>query len=219
MDSPPCCKMRLFSPKPQTRTILNFPSEIIADVPGFHTDQERSAQIRLVLQQHEELTRVAGPRRMTFQISLMDELIARARTEREKACTSLQRELKEAQDCVNAEAWQLARPPPPPRFGSYITEEDLYLDNTRPRNIGWPKLEHTCRLCLNAKSHPINTCFVCVHFLLETQWGCDECGQLVTRWPKLDVEQATVMEQAHPGWDQSWIAFGWEGLSFLAAQR
>jgi hypothetical protein len=184
MDSPPRRKMRLFSPskwsgpvdiltncatEPQTRTILNFPSEIIADVPGFHTDQERRAHVRLVLQQREELTRVAGPRRMTFQISLMDELIARARTDREKARTSLRRELKEVQDRANAEAWQLAHPPPPPTLRIVhrrgwcavrqdpLEEEDLYLDDARPRDIAWPKLEHTCRLCLNTKSHPVKS--------------------------------------------------------------
>jgi hypothetical protein len=98
---------------------------------------------------------------MTFQIFLMDELIARARTDREKARASLRRELKEAQDRTNAEAWQLAHPPPPPtlrivhRRGWHtarqdpLEEEDLYLDDTRPRDIAWPKLEHTCRLCLN----------------------------------------------------------------------
>ncbi|KAJ7858243.1 hypothetical protein B0H14DRAFT_3447371 [Mycena olivaceomarginata] len=169
MDSPPRRKMRLFSPKPQTRTILNFPSEIIADVPGFHTDQERRAHVRLALQQREELTRVAGPCRMTFQISLMEELIARARTEREKVRASLRHELKEAQDRANAEAWQLAHPPPPltlrivHRRGwctarqDPLKEEDLYLDDAHLRDIAWPKLEHTCRLCLNTKSYPVKS--------------------------------------------------------------
>jgi hypothetical protein len=35
----------------------------------------------------------------------------------------------------------------------------------------------------------------------------------------LDVEEAAAIEQAYPDWDQSKIAFGWEGLSFPAAQR
>jgi hypothetical protein len=35
----------------------------------------------------------------------------------------------------------------------------------------------------------------------------------------LDVEEAAAIEQAYPDWDQSKIAFGWEGLSFPAAQQ
>jgi hypothetical protein len=64
-----------------------------------------------------------------------------------------------------------------------------------------------------------SACFVCVRLLLETQWGCDECGQVVTRRPQLDVEEVATIERAYPGWDQSKIAFGWEGLSFPAARR
>ncbi|KAJ7336972.1 hypothetical protein DFH08DRAFT_964928 [Mycena albidolilacea] len=240
MDSLPR-KKRLFSPKTEVRTGLlvfsSFPSEIIGDVPGFHTDQERRAHVRRVLQQREELTRAAGHRRMILQISLLDELIARGRSERKKARSILRREQKEAQDRANYEAWRLAHPPPPPtlrivhRRGKCtarqepLEEDDLYLDDARPGDISLPELEHTCRLCLNAKSHPVklscghSACFVCVRLLLETQWGCDECGQVVTRRPQLDVEEVATIERAYPGWDQSKIAFGWEGLSFPAARR
>ncbi|KAJ7676100.1 hypothetical protein B0H14DRAFT_3537003 [Mycena olivaceomarginata] len=133
MGSPPRRKKRLFSPKPETRTIFkNFPSEIIRDAPGFHTDQE---------------TTRPRHRRMIFQIALMDELIARTQSDREKARARLRRERKEAQDRVNAEAWQLAHPPPPPtlrivhRHGwraarqEPLEEEDLYLDDACPGDI------------------------------------------------------------------------------------
>ncbi|KAJ7891615.1 hypothetical protein B0H14DRAFT_3428402 [Mycena olivaceomarginata] len=101
-------RKRLFSPKAEVRTGLlvfsGFPSEIVGDVPGFRTDQERCAHIRRFLQQREELTRAAGHRRMILQISLLDEFIARGRSEREKARAILQREQKEAQDRANYEA-------------------------------------------------------------------------------------------------------------------
>ncbi|KAJ7884170.1 hypothetical protein B0H14DRAFT_3432584 [Mycena olivaceomarginata] len=239
MDPLPRRKMRLFSPiKAEMRTVFNnFPSEIIPDVPGFHTDDERRGRIRRVLQQREELTRVAGHRRMILQISLLDELIARGRSEREKNRAVLRRERKEAQHRTNAEIWRLAHPPPPPTLRIVhrrgwrtarqepLEEDDLHLDDVRPDDISWPQLEHTCRLCLNAKSHPVklqcghSACFVCVRLLLETQRDCDECGMLVTRRPQLDVEQVAAIERLHPGWDRSKVAFGWDGLKFPAAQR
>ncbi|KAJ7838503.1 hypothetical protein B0H14DRAFT_3459339 [Mycena olivaceomarginata] len=218
MDSLPR-KKRLFSPKAEVRTGLlvfsSFPSEIIGDVPGFHTDQERRAHVRRVLQQREELTRAAGHRRMILQISLLDELIARGRSEREKARSILRREQKEAQDPRELRGMATCAPTAAPNPSNQpLEEDDLYLDDARPGDISLPELEHTCRLCLNAKSHPVklscghSACFVCVRLLLETQWGCDECGQVVTRRPQLDVEEVATIERAYPGWDQSKIVLG-----------
>ncbi|KAJ7308737.1 hypothetical protein DFH08DRAFT_823765 [Mycena albidolilacea] len=183
------------------------------------------------------LRQAAGHRRMILQISLLDKLIACGWSEHKKACAILRHEQKDVQDLTNYETWQIAHPPPPPtlrimhRRGKRtvrpepLEEDDLYLNNARPGDILLPELEHTCCLCLNAKCHPVklscghSACFVCVRLLLETQWGCNECGQVVTWRPQLDVEEVATIEQAYPGWDQSKIAFGWEGLSFPAARR
>ncbi|KAJ7745407.1 hypothetical protein B0H14DRAFT_3514549 [Mycena olivaceomarginata] len=90
------------------------------------------------------------------EISRLDELIAHSRSEREKAHAILRREQKEAQDHANYETWRLAHPPPPPNPSNQpLEEDDLYLDDARPGDILLPQLEHTCRLCLNAKSHPV----------------------------------------------------------------
>jgi hypothetical protein len=37
-----------------------------------------------------------------------------------------------------------------------LAEDDLYLDTARPTLLGEVRLENTCTLCLNAKSHPVS---------------------------------------------------------------
>jgi hypothetical protein len=36
-----------------------------------------------------------------------------------------------------------------------LEEDELYLDAARPTLLEHVKLEHTCTLCLNTKSHPV----------------------------------------------------------------
>jgi hypothetical protein len=186
---PPRPKLKLFSPseccRRDHRTLLtndgateghvrtgplvfkNPLSEIIRDMPGFHTDQERRAHVQLVLQQRDKMVQVAGYDRMTAQISLLDQLILRGQSEDERARQILRRKCKEAQDRVSYAKWRLTHPTPPPkicivhRHGRRavhpvpLEPDDLYLNDTRPDNIWWPPLEHTCGLCLNTKSHPV----------------------------------------------------------------
>jgi hypothetical protein len=39
--------------------------------------------------------------------------------------------------------------------GNPLTEDDLYLDDARPLQIDQPRIEQTCNLCHNLKSHPV----------------------------------------------------------------
>lgn len=122
------------------------PSTIIQDRPGFHTDAERRAHIHLVLQQRADLERIAGYDRMIAHISLLNQVNDRGK---------LQRAREHAQ---RVKSWQLCD-----RRGKRevphkpLTEDDLYLDEVRPEEVSFPRILHTCGICLNAKSHPVRS--------------------------------------------------------------
>ncbi|KAJ7734397.1 hypothetical protein B0H14DRAFT_3517163 [Mycena olivaceomarginata] len=128
---------------------------------------------------------------------------------------------KEARDRASWEADQLIRPRPPPhrirlipRRGQRdlreqpLTEADLYLDDMRPSQR-FPRLLHTCPLCLELKSHPVkllcehSACYVCLRLSLETDWGCPTCGREITRRPIPDDAEASAIERENSGWDDS----------------
>jgi hypothetical protein len=133
---PPRPKIKLFSPseccRRDGRTLLTNdgateghvrtgplvfktpPSEIIPDRPGFHADQERRAHVQHVLRYRDEMVQVAGYRRMTAQISLVEQVILRDQSEDERARQILRRKRKEAQDRASYDKWRLMHPPPPP---------------------------------------------------------------------------------------------------------
>ncbi|KAJ7788892.1 hypothetical protein B0H14DRAFT_3503639 [Mycena olivaceomarginata] len=223
MDSLPPHKKRLFSPKAEVCTGLlvfsNFPSEIIRDVPGFHTDQERHAHVRRVLQQCEALRQATGHRRMILQISLLDELIACSRSEHEKAHAILWCEQKEAQDCMNYETWRIAHPPPPPRpfesciaVGSALCVQNpsrrTTCTSTMPALVTYRCLSWSIPAASASTPNPTPSSYPVATVPVS----------FVTWRPQLDVEEVATIERAYPGWDQSKIVFGWEGLSFPAAR-
>ncbi|KAJ7871110.1 hypothetical protein B0H13DRAFT_1895895 [Mycena leptocephala] len=94
-----------------------------------------------------------------------------------------------------------------------LEEDDLYLDTARPTLLEHVKLEHTCTLCLNAKSHPVfyeckhSHCYVCIRISLETSWLCPQCQRQMTARPLRDDDGATEIAKDYPGWDESKVAY------------
>ncbi|KAJ7918357.1 hypothetical protein B0H13DRAFT_1869537 [Mycena leptocephala] len=90
-----------------------------------------------------------------------------------------------------------------------LAEDNLYLDAARPAMLVQVRLEHTCTLCLNAKSHPIlyeckhSHCYVCICTSLETSWQCPQCQQPITARPRRDNDAAAEIAKDYPGWDNS----------------
>ncbi|KAJ7920509.1 hypothetical protein B0H13DRAFT_1867581 [Mycena leptocephala] len=101
-----------------------------------------------------------------------------------------------------------------------LAEDDLYLDTAHPTLLGEVRLEHTCTLCLNAKSHPVSYkckhshCYVCICISLETSWSCPQCQEEITARPVQDNDGAAEIEGDHPGWDQSRVAYSLYLLQF-----
>ncbi|KAJ6556338.1 hypothetical protein B0H19DRAFT_1262410 [Mycena capillaripes] len=102
-----------------------------------------------------------------------------------------------------------------------LTKDDLYLDDLRPLMVTYPKILHTCSLCLGLKSHPVvyicghSHCFVCTRISLETSWACKSCGKTITRRPvPHEEEEASIARDFFAGWDESRVTYNWKGLSF-----
>ncbi|KAJ7791908.1 hypothetical protein B0H14DRAFT_3499961 [Mycena olivaceomarginata] len=190
------------------------PSTIIGDPPGFHTDAERSARIRLVLKQREDLEGVAGLGRVLAHISLLKQVNDGGRSQRAR------------EHRQRARAWQLLQLQGERAVRSKpLTEDELYLDEARPDEVCYPPIMNTCGICLNVKSHPVrlscghSTCYVCVRILLETQWGCPQCSKNITRKPEPDFEEAAAIERKCGAWDMSRVEYNWDGLRFPRTER
>ncbi|KAF8130505.1 hypothetical protein K438DRAFT_1999297 [Mycena galopus ATCC 62051] len=101
-----------------------------------------------------------------------------------------------------------------------LTKDALYQTAVRPEFIQHPRIEHTCHLCLNAKSHPVlmpcghSACYVCLRLSLEMEWACPQCKLNITRRPVThDAEAAEILAE-HGDWDRSSVGYGWDGLVF-----
>ncbi|KAJ6537888.1 hypothetical protein B0H19DRAFT_1078995 [Mycena capillaripes] len=94
-----------------------------------------------------------------------------------------------------------------------LTEEDLYLDDACPTPLQY-------FICQNGKSHPVSyqcghsNCYVCIRVSLETSWLCSQCKQLITARPSPHDEEKAVIEKENPGWDESRVAYWWDGVVF-----
>ncbi|KAJ7698224.1 hypothetical protein B0H14DRAFT_2649551 [Mycena olivaceomarginata] len=108
-----------------------------------------------------------------------------------------------------------------------LSEDDLYVGDVRPLSIPNPSILHACILCFNAKSHPVllkcghSSCYICIRLLLETDWCCPypSCGTEITCKPVAHDVEAAAIERVHPNWDQSSVAYSWDGLWFPWANR
>ncbi|KAJ6484706.1 hypothetical protein C8R45DRAFT_1098861 [Mycena sanguinolenta] len=106
-----------------------------------------------------------------------------------------------------------------------LSEDELYLTDARPAFLARPRLDHTCGLCLNAKSYPVklccghSACYVCVRMELENNWECNRCGQKIMRPPKPDDVEAAEINKEYPGWDTSVVEYRWDGLQWPRARR
>ncbi|KAJ7826462.1 hypothetical protein B0H14DRAFT_2595784 [Mycena olivaceomarginata] len=203
----------------------------------------------LILRQRAALERDAGYNRMVSQISLVRDIEEwgkyqerRAREEAETAArTQRRRERKAAEGLAE---WEKRQPAGGPirrtpslrlvnRRGSReprevpLTEDDLYLDESRPPFVTFLPLDlrHLCNLCHNIKSHPVrykcghSNCYVCIRVELETSWSCPTCDQRITARPVPHQEEAAAIDAAYPEWDQSRVDYQWDGLNKLTTHR
>ncbi|KAJ7888669.1 hypothetical protein B0H14DRAFT_2562241 [Mycena olivaceomarginata] len=228
-------KIRLFTPPPpnQTPTWLRFnpPPAMISDA---------KSPTHLILQQHTQLVQDAGYERMLQQISFLRECEDPGKPAREaaacvEAARHAMRRLKKDAESRACYEKMMRTCPPPHKIRLYsrhghrtaretpLTEEDLYLDDVRPVSPWFPPLQHTCNICLYAKSHSVKlpcghtACYVCVRLLLETRWDCEICGVKITRKPECFDAEAAEIELRYPGWDGSTVAYSWAGLMFPRA--
>ncbi|KAJ7854751.1 hypothetical protein B0H14DRAFT_3449490 [Mycena olivaceomarginata] len=129
---------------------------------------------------------------------------------------------KEARDRASWEADQLIRPRPPPHriqliprrgasatcVSSRLQRLTSYLDDMRPSQR-FPRLLHTCPLCLELKSHPVkllcehSACYVCLRFLWRRTGAAPTCGREITRRPIPDDAEASAIERENSGWDDN----------------
>ncbi|KAJ6536256.1 hypothetical protein B0H19DRAFT_1271044 [Mycena capillaripes] len=208
------------------------PSQIIQELPGEHTEAEKRARVRLILEQRALLVEEAGHARMLAQLANSQELTGRFAYERKREREALllrhRREQVEVRGSAAREhaLAELRRAPNPPIIRivqkegrrvareNLLTEDDLYLTDARPTWIAFPSLHQTCSLCLGLKSHPVVHCFVCIRLSLESSWGCPECAKKIFRRPVPHDEEEVRIERDNAGWDKSKVTYSWAGLSF-----
>ncbi|KAJ7657370.1 hypothetical protein DFH06DRAFT_1328182 [Mycena polygramma] len=144
----------------------------------------------------------------------------------------------EARDKLARDAYRRAHPPSSVRHGlrlidnrggriqreEALTEDDLYLTDARPVEIGYARLAHLCSLCHGVKSHPViypckhSHCYVCIRISLETSWACPECKEGLRRAPLASAQEAASIAEDHGNWDPSEVSMSWKGLSFPRPQ-
>ncbi|KAJ7653996.1 hypothetical protein DFH06DRAFT_1330096 [Mycena polygramma] len=144
----------------------------------------------------------------------------------------------EARDQLARDAYRRAHPPSTARRGIRIidnrggrmpreeplTEDNLYLTDARPTELGYARLAHLCSLCHGVKSHPViypckhSHCYVCIRISLETSWSCPDCEEALRRAPLASGEEAASIAEDHGDWDASEVSMSWAGLSFPRPQ-
>jgi hypothetical protein len=62
-------------------------------------------------------------------------------------------------------------------------------------------------------------CYVCIRLWFETAWGCPQCKQKVTKKPVRDDDEAAAINADCGAWDQSRVAYSWDGLIFPGARQ
>ncbi|KAJ6477126.1 hypothetical protein C8R47DRAFT_1140796 [Mycena vitilis] len=215
---------RVVEPQRTRLVFPNPPSIIVQDLYHGQSREDYVARARLIRRERARLEEEAGYGRMLAQISLVNEITGYGKYQ-EKQRRQADQERRRPQ-----------RPPPAPRRPAIrliapdgrrrerdtpLTVEDLYLDDARPPDITYPKLQHICILCLGMKSHPVSYfncghthCFVCIRVRVETSWSCPDCGTIITRPPrKSDAEEAAIKAD-FGDWDRSKVSYSWAGLSF-----
>ncbi|KAF7349656.1 hypothetical protein MSAN_01692100 [Mycena sanguinolenta] len=213
-------------------------STIIGSLPGQYTAAERKARVRIVSEQRDDVEAADGRARMLHHIAVMAELAEGAASRKQArearfraAWLKAESEAKGAEALVALERYRAGRRPGrkirliypqgkrAPR-DQPLTEDDLYLTDARPTFLAHPSLDHTCGLCLNAKSHPVklhcghSACYVCVRMELEKSWDCNRCGKKIMRAPVPNDAEAAEINKEHPGWDDSLVEYSWEGLQW-----
>ncbi|KAJ7315236.1 hypothetical protein DFH08DRAFT_972260 [Mycena albidolilacea] len=113
-----------------------------------------------------------------------------------------------AASAAAAPGFRLARSVP-------LTDDDLYIDDTRPPILATPKPHHICSICFSIKSHPVSHCFVCIRVWLEKQWLCPDCGQDMHMAPFRHYGEEMGIAYDYPFWcDDSRVSYSFEGLVF-----
>jgi hypothetical protein len=123
------------------------------------------------------LIKDAGYERMLQQISLLQEVEDPGKPAREAAArvqaarNAARRAKKDAESRAFYEKMMRSRPPPHKirlysRHGhrkareTPLMEDDLYIGDIRPNSPWFPPHQHTCTICLYAKSHPVKYVFI-----------------------------------------------------------
>ncbi|KAJ6524052.1 hypothetical protein B0H19DRAFT_1085512 [Mycena capillaripes] len=158
-------------------------------MPGFHSDTEKQAHVRLILEQRAKLVEEAGLVCMLAHLANLGELTRifewQRAQERDAFTECRRREQVEARFSTDREQAQVLRTAPRPHAirivrkegrraarDKPLVEDDLYLNDARPSLVAYPRLEQTCTICLGLKSHPVvytcghSHCFVCIRFPL-----------------------------------------------------
>ncbi|KAJ7769740.1 hypothetical protein B0H14DRAFT_2632705 [Mycena olivaceomarginata] len=216
--------------RPKIKLFSVDQEDVKPNLAGTYTIAERRARSILIQKQRAQLVEEAGYTRMLHQISLLNELTdgasarALARAHRlEVACKTVRDDARRRQIDIRCRLEREERlqshprppPPPPPKNRTRpvpkqgkreqraqpLSADDLYLDDVRPLSVSNPSILHTCILCFNAKSHPVF------------------CRMEITRKPVAHDVEAAAIERAHHNWDQSSVAYSWDGLSFPWANR
>ncbi|KAJ6568891.1 hypothetical protein B0H19DRAFT_1256590 [Mycena capillaripes] len=201
-------------------------------MPGFHSDTEKQAHVRLILEQRAKLVEEAGLVCMLAHLANLGELTRifewQRAQERDAFTECRRREQVEARFSTDREQAQVLRTAPRPHAicivrkegrraarDKPLVEDDLYLNDARPSLVAYPRLEQTCTICLGLKSHPVP--LLRLHSVsLETSWECPDCqGKNITRRPvPHKEEEATIARDYFAGWDNSKVNYTWAGLSF-----
>ncbi|KAJ6451102.1 hypothetical protein C8R47DRAFT_1204601 [Mycena vitilis] len=228
----PLVDERVVEPQRTRLVFPNPPSIIVQDLYHVQSREDYVARARLIRRERARLEEAAGYARMLAQISLVNEITGYGKyQEKQRRQADQERRRRERVEARSLVMSLAQRPPPAPRRPAIrliapdgrrrkrdtpLTVEDLYLDDARPPDIAYLKLEHICILCLGMKSHPVSYfhCFVCVRVRVETSWSCPECGTIITRPPrKSDAEEAAI-EADFGNWDKSKVSYSWADLSF-----
>ncbi|KAJ7734901.1 hypothetical protein B0H14DRAFT_3516996 [Mycena olivaceomarginata] len=241
----PSRTIRAFSQRNNHRGFARGPpSLIISNVPGPRSLSEIRKRYAITNDQHTFLEEAGGHSQMLAHVATLGEIEAYSmwREAQERATQAVltqaerarrRRERKDAQGRAEYEKRRVMRVFPPVGIfrregrrlerATPLTTAELYLNDARPPSISSPPVLLTCPLCFNLKSHPVSYkcghshCYVCIRVWLESSWACPTCAKTITAAPIPEPDDQTAIAVSFPGWDDSEVAYGWDGLRFPRA--
>ncbi|KAJ7834680.1 hypothetical protein B0H13DRAFT_2369767 [Mycena leptocephala] len=100
-----------------------------------------------------------------------------------------------------------------------LTDNDLYMTETRPPVASSPNPQHECSLCHHIKSHPVSCghehCYVCIRKWLKGSWECPTCSVTIMSEPEENPDRELSIALDHPEWvNTSIVNYSWDGLRF-----